>query len=83
MVLMDKLCILYYRLGCGLCEDMYQQLQDLQQEYPFHLEIRDVDSRQDWQQQFSKKVPVLYVELQEVCYYFLDQKTFIQALQRK
>lgn len=35
---------LYYREACHLCEDMLQQLHEIQQEHPFDLVQIDVDS---------------------------------------
>lgn len=57
---------------------MLEALQALSGEYPFSLEVIDVDSDESLVAQFDELVPVLYVRKDEgdavpVCNYFLDE----------
>jgi len=69
---------LYLRQDCHLCEDMVQQLHELQLEYAFDWVTLDVDARPDWAEAMGDKVPLLIAGETEICRYFLD----LQALTR-
>lgn len=76
--------ILYSRSYCHLCDDMLQALQALSGEFPFNVEVIDVDSDETLVAQFDELVPVLYVRKDSgdaipVCNYFLDENK-IRAL---
>ena len=65
--------ILYYRSGCGLCEEMQAELFTEQSQHGFELETIDVDSSEALVAQFGHKVPVLTSATgEEICHYFLD-----------
>lgn len=49
--------VLYIREGCHLCDAAEQLLQNLYPETT--LQLRDVDSRREWYEQFDIRVPVL------------------------
>ena len=64
---------LYIRSGCHLCEQMFHQLSDvLTPEQLTWVSVRDVDSRQDWFENYDTRIPVLKINGQLVCEYFLD-----------
>jgi len=63
---------LYTRKDCHLCEDMHRQLQELQSDYDFEIDLRDVDAHSDWTSAYSDKVPLLFAGSDEICRYFLD-----------
>ena len=63
---------LYTRKDCHLCEDMHRQLQELQGDYDFEIDLRDVDAHSDWTSAYSDKVPLLLAGSDEICRYFLD-----------
>ncbi|HJV72892.1 MAG TPA: glutaredoxin family protein [Noviherbaspirillum sp.] len=70
--------ILYSRSYCHLCDDMLEALQALSSEYPFTLELIDVDSDETLLAQFDELVPVLFGQKNEgesiqLCHYFLDE----------
>lgn len=70
--------ILYSRSYCHLCDDMLEALQTLSSEYPFTLELVDVDSDEALVAQFDELVPVLFGQKNEgdsiqLCHYFLDE----------
>ena len=64
---------LYFRSGCGLCEEMQSELYAAQTRYGFELETVDVDSSEELVAEYGHKVPVLTAEQgKELCHYFLD-----------
>ncbi len=70
--------------GCHLCDQMLAQLEAMKYDDAgiprFKLKILDIEDRQEWYELYREYVPVLVVNDQEVCHYFLDQKEFEQAL---
>lgn len=70
--------ILYSRSYCHLCDDMLEALQALSGEYPFTVEVVDVDSDEALVAQFDELVPVLFGQKDgagavQLCNYFLDE----------
>lgn len=64
---------LYYRSGCGLCEEMQAELFTEQSRRGFELEMIDIDSSEALVAQYGHKVPVLTSGSgEEICHYFLD-----------
>lgn len=72
--------ILYSREGCHLCEDMLDQLTELESEFGFAVEVRDVDTNPAWVKQFGELVPILFSDNQEISRYFLDFKTLMEKI---
>ncbi|HJV80542.1 glutaredoxin family protein [Noviherbaspirillum sp.] len=69
---------LYSRAYCHLCDDMLEALQALSGEYPFTVEVMDVDADEALLAQFDELVPVLFgqkgnAESIQICHYFLDE----------
>ncbi|NEX62765.1 glutaredoxin family protein [Noviherbaspirillum galbum] len=69
---------LYSRSYCHLCDDLLEALQSLSGEYPFTVEVIDVDSDESLVAQFDELVPVLFGRKGEagaiqLCNYFLDE----------
>jgi thiol-disulfide isomerase/thioredoxin len=69
---------LYSRSYCHLCDDMLEAVQALSSEYPFTVELIDVDADEDLVAQFDELVPVLFgqrdgAESVQICHYFLDE----------
>lgn len=69
---------LYSRSYCHLCDDMLEALQALSGEYPFTVELIDVDADETLVAQFDELVPVLFgqrdgAESVQICHYFLDE----------
>ncbi len=78
--------ILYSRYNCHLCEDMLEIIQSLQHsatgDVLFELLIIDVDKNPLDKEKYGLKIPILFFvndkQLQEVCQYYFDQKTFLE-----
>ncbi len=72
--------VVYSRHGCHLCEDLLQQLIQLQEVYDFGLTEVDVDESEKLIAQYGSKVPVVICKNEEVCHYFLDQVAVMALL---
>ncbi len=70
----------YSRHGCHLCEDLLQQLFELQRSYSFHIKEIDVDSSPQLIEQYGSLVPVVTRDGKQICHYFLDQTAILQVL---
>lgn len=51
--------ILYGKPGCHLCEGLEEKLQQIRDVLNFDLELRDINSRDDWFDAYQYEVPVL------------------------
>jgi thiol-disulfide isomerase/thioredoxin len=79
--------IIYSRNYCHLCDDMIEALQALSSEFPFTVEVIDVDADEALVAQYDELVPVLFgsragKDLVPLCNYFLDEakvRTFLNA----
>jgi len=75
------LLTVYGREHCHLCQDMIAALQKLRANYPFRLEVIDVDSDTDLQSRYGQRVPVLMAEDKEICHYHLNLNAFARIFQ--
>lgn len=73
----------YSRIGCHLCEDLLQQLLQLQQAHNFKINEVDVDSSPQLIEQYGLQVPVVTCDDEQICHYFLDQTAIRQVLSNK
>lgn len=69
---------IFSRSYCHLCDEMAEALQALSSEYPFTVELIDVDADEALVAQFDELVPVLFArkgdgEAVQLCHYFLDE----------
>lgn len=70
--------VLYSRSYCHLCDDLLEALQTLSSEYPFTVEVIDVDTDEELAAQFDELVPVLFgqkdgIGTMQLCNHFLDE----------
>lgn len=70
--------VLYSRSYCHLCDDMLEALQSLSGEYPFTIEVIDIDADEALVAQYDELVPVLFGQKEgsdaaRLCNYFLDE----------
>ncbi len=77
--------IYFYRKdGCELCDRMAAGLEALRGQVPpgvkFEIVERDIEDQDHWYRRFREYVPVLVVNGEEVCHYFLDEDDLIKAL---
>lgn len=71
----------YSRQGCHLCEVLIDELLPLLRDRAV-LEIRDVDSRDDWREHYGHEIPVVELNGERLCHYTLDRAAVLAALQR-
>ena len=71
----------YSRRGCHLCEELLEGLAPLIRGRAT-LTVCDVDTRSDWLTRFNEKVPVVELDGEVICEYFLDRDALERALLR-
>jgi|TARA_B100001964_G_C14140713_1_gene557293 hypothetical protein len=74
--------LLYMRRNCHLCEDMVEQLEELQVTHRFSIEQRDVDKNLLWKKEYGDRVPVLVSGQTVICHYYLDRKSLLDVIEK-
>jgi hypothetical protein len=69
----------YSRRGCHLCDVLVEALLPLVRGR-LDVEVRDIDSRDDWRERFDTKVPVVEYQGEVVCQYRLDRPSIESLL---
>ena len=69
----------YTRRGCHLCEQMLEELLPLIRGRA-ELEIRDVDTRQDWLRLYDSRVPVVEYKGRVITEYPMDRDAIFELL---
>jgi len=69
--------VVYRRAGCHLCDILIEELLPLVRGRS-EIEIRDIDTREEWRREYDARVPVVEHDGNVVCQYHLDR----QALER-
>src|SRR5699024_2230170 len=59
-IIMQKV-IFYMRKPCPLCDDVKTWLLMLQQEYPFEIEERNIDTNDTWLEKYQLLIPVVTI----------------------
>lgn len=62
---------IYSRAGCHLCEILIEELLPLVRG-ALAVEVRDIDSRPEWQAKYGIRVPVVEYEGRVICQYRVD-----------
>ena len=68
----------YSRHGCHLCEQLIEELLPIVRDV-FDVDVRDIDSREDWRARYDVRVPVVEFEDRMICEFQLDREA-IQEL---
>jgi glutaredoxin len=71
---------LYSRAGCGLCEDMIEELAALPAARDVPLDVADVDQNSLIRARYGHKVPVLLLNGELICHGRLDREELHKAL---
>lgn len=69
----------YSRRGCHLCEVLIEELLELNRGR-LAVEIRDIDTREDWREQFGTRIPVVKYDGDLICQYHLDRDALARIL---
>lgn len=78
---MKPVLYVYSRRGCHLCDVLVEELLPLVRGR-FAVEVRDIDSRDDWKQRFDVRIPVVEFDGEVVCQYRLDRPSIEAILAR-
>lgn len=62
----------YYREGCHLCEEMWQQLQELPGSGSLAVERVDIGGQGSLESRYGRLIPVLTAGDEILCNYYLD-----------
>jgi hypothetical protein len=71
----------YSRRGCHLCDVLVEELLPLVRDR-LDVEVRDIDSRDDWKDRFDVRIPVVEFEGEVICQYRLDRPSIEAILAR-
>ncbi len=74
--------MVYSRQGCHLCEVLLEELLPLVRGQ-FDVEVRDIDSREDWREAYNTRVPVVAYGDQIVSEYHLDRDKILSLLRSR
>ena len=81
---MDREIIFYHKPDCHLCDRMVEDLNAFLTETKLLSAVkvirRDIEDDADWYDRYREYVPVLVVNDEEVCHYFLDKEDLREAL---
>ncbi|MGV3464631.1 MAG: glutaredoxin family protein [Heyndrickxia sp.] len=75
--------VFYTREKCHLCEDARQILNLLQDDYLFEITERDIESNDEWTQEYGLMIPVIEIDGEVVQYGQIDPFTISKRLQQK
>lgn len=71
----------YSRQGCHLCEELIEELLPLVRGRA-DVQVRDIDTRDDWRERFDVRVPVVAHGDDVICEYHLDRDALDGLLKR-
>jgi glutaredoxin len=73
----------YSHADCHLCERALQRLRELQGELLFELEELDIAADEQLQRMYFERVPVMALDGQELCEYFVDEPLLRERLESR
>jgi glutaredoxin len=72
--------VLYTKPGCCLCDEVKQQLEDLQQRRPFNFREVNILKDQEAYARFQDQIPVVFMNGKKAFKYRLDKDEFLRRL---
>ena len=72
--------ILYSRSNCPLCEAMEDELRPFIEKYSITVKRQYIDNEAALQKLYGDKVPVLALNNEMLCHYFLDTEILLKAI---
>jgi hypothetical protein len=72
----------YSRPGCHLCDVLIEELLPLVRGRA-DVEVRDIDSREEWQRRFNVRIPVVECDGEVLCQHHLDRPAVEALLARR
>ncbi|WLD95467.1 glutaredoxin family protein [Alkalihalobacillus sp. AL-G] len=70
----------YTKKNCPLCDNAYQVLEELQEEYNFTIEERDIYSNDKWLEAYGLMIPVVQVNGVDIDYGLIEMDSFRNRL---
>jgi len=71
--------VVYTRRGCHLCDLLLEELLPAVRGR-LEVELRDVDSREDWRSHYDDRVPAVEYDGEVICQYHLDRDALKRIL---
>ena len=71
----------YSRQGCHLCEVLLESLLPMVRG-TFEIEVLDIDTRPEWRDRYSTRIPVVEIDGRMVCEYHLDRQAIVDLLEQ-
>jgi len=65
---------LFYREGCYLCDQMLAELTPYINQSNVNLQRIDIDEDPVWLSRYNSLIPVLHVNDEPICKYYLDKE---------
>jgi glutaredoxin len=69
--------------GCHLCEQAMLALRRLQEQLLFELQERDITTDDGLHRSYFERIPVICLDGEEVCDYFVDESTLRERLESR
>jgi glutaredoxin len=69
--------------GCHLCAEAIAVLKRLQCELGFELQERDIAAQEAWQRAYFERIPVIAVDGDELCEFFVDEALLRERLESR
>jgi glutaredoxin len=70
---------LFTRKGCHLCEKAKEVIYDLQKRIDFHYEECNIETKEEWTENYGLMIPVVLINGKEIQYGQIDQPTLSKA----
>ena len=70
----ENTLIVYYRLGCHLCDEMASHLHKHQAEFNYALEWVDIDQDPELKQRYNVDIPVVRYQGEVIFYHFFEEE---------
>jgi glutaredoxin len=74
---------LYSKPDCHLCEDAVTVLRALQEELAFEFRELDITADDALHRSYFERIPVLELDGEELCEYFVDEKLLRERLESR
>ena len=74
--------VVYSRQGCHLCDELLEELLPLVRGR-LGVEVRDIDTRDDWRETYNTRIPVVEYDGEAVCEYHLDSDRILSLLRAR
>ena len=76
--------VLFHKEDCGLCDQVLAELEAFIRDHGLEkqvcLRLMDILDNTEWYDRYSERIPVVMVNNQIVCHFFLDEPALLRAL---